>query len=667
MTSTQHRMLKNKFAKAILWITLFSMGGGSLLFSPNLFRRFTGGLPKIATVDGSAISINEFKLKVSQEAERLAFFRQQMGPQADYMMRMMGISDDPKVMAIQSLIVEKIVDKVADALGIRVSSDFIARKMQDPYFVLQELRDSVPLSVIDQRGSISVPMLRYFLQAHGVSLKDFEESIENALRRSLARNLILLSSYISNAELKKAFADQSLEREYGILFFNLDTYLKQEKTKPLTKDELEPFFAEQNKIMKRYWSPEKRSARVWEFKPETFGVTITDQEIEKYYADHKQEYLESPVQVQIRRILLKVDEKNPATQVQEKAQKIKEELVGHSDRFGQLAQQHSQDNSTAAKGGLVGFIKRGDLEDQAIERAAFRLQNDGDISDIITTNQGIELLQRVSRKAASYQSLNSVKNDIKALLLKQKFDEQFTKESRSAVNQQRTTGDVLEKMSKERNGSTRSANVSRRDTSLLSQRIFKTPLNEHSFFIDDKGTGVIVQTTNIEKSVEVPLDTVKKQVEDDLYYDKARQAMKAAIKQASSKAKTGSSLAALKGEFGVSFESTGMFSQSDEKATKKLEEKQLPVPALLSLTQLGAVTSNDQGDRGYVIKFEKRQPFDEALFAQKKQEVIAQLAQEKKERIYRGYIASLCRNATIKITPDNELSTERVPLEDLPS
>ena len=276
-------------------------------------------------------------------------------------------------------------------------------------------------------------------------------------------------------------------------------------------------------------------------------------------------------------------------------------------------------------------------------------------------------MQRVSRKAASYQSLNSVKNDIKALLLKQKFDEQFTKESRSAVNQQRTTGDVLEKMSKERNGSTRSANVSRRDTSLLSQRIFKTPLNEHSFFIDDKGTGVIVQTTNIEKSVEVPLDTVKKQVEDDLYYDKARQAMKAAIKQASSKAKTGSSLAALKGEFGVSFESTGMFSQSDEKATKKLEEKQLPVPALLSLTQLGAVTSNDQGDRGYVIKFEKRQPFDEALFAQKKQEVIAQLAQEKKERIYRGYIASLCRNATIKITPDKELSTERVPLEDLPS
>jgi peptidyl-prolyl cis-trans isomerase D len=667
MTSTQHRMLKNKFAKAILWITLFSMAGGSLLFSPNLFRRFTGGLPKIATVDGSAISINEFKLKVSQEAERIAFFRQQMGPQADYMMRMMGISDDPKVMAIQSLIVEKILDKVANALGIRVSSDFIARKMQDPYFVLQELRDSVPLSVIDQRGSISVSMLRYYLQAHGVSFKEFEESIENALRRSLARNLILLSSYISNDEIKKAFADQSLEREYGILIFNLDTYLKAEKTKPLSKDELESFFAEQNKMLKRYWSPEKRSARVWEFKPETFGVVINDQEIEKYYTDHKQQYLESPVQVQIRRILLKVDEKNPAAQAQEKAQKIKEELVAHPDRFSQLAQQYSQDNLTASKGGMVGFIKRGDLDDQAIERAAFRLQNDGDISDIITTNQGIELLQRVARKAASYQSLNSVKNDIKALLLKQKFDEQFTKESRSAVNQQRTASDALEKMSKEHNGSTRVATVSKRDTGLLAQRILKTPLNEQSFFIDDKGAGVIVQTTSIEKSAEVPLDSVKKQVEDDLYYEKARKAMKTALQQASSKAKAGSSLASLKNELGASFVSTGMFSQNDANALKKLEEKQLPVPALLSLTQLGAVASSEQPDRGYIMKFEKRQPFDEALFAQKKQEVIAQLAQEKKERIYRGYIASLCRNATIKITPDNELSTERVPLEDLPS
>ncbi|OQA35988.1 MAG: Peptidyl-prolyl cis-trans isomerase D [Candidatus Dependentiae bacterium ADurb.Bin331] len=666
MTSTQHRMLKTRFAKAILWITLFSMAGGSLLFSPNLFKRFSGGVPKIATVDGSAISINEFKLKISQESERIAFIRQQMGPQADYMMRMMGISDDPKVMAIQALIVEKVLDKVANDLGIYVSSDFIARKMQDPYFVLQELRDSVPLSVIDQRGTISVPMLRYYLQAHGVSFKDFEESLENALRRSLTRNLILLSSYISTDELKKAFTDQVLEREYGVLIFNLDTYLKTVKAKPLSNDELESFLTEQNKIMKRYWSPEKRSARVWEFKPETFGVVINDQDIEKYYTDHKQEYLESPVQIQIRRIMLKVDDKNPMTQLQEKAQKIKEELAAHPDRFAQLAQQYSQDSATALKGGMVGFIKRGDLEDQAIERAAFRLQNDGDVSDALSTNQGIELIQRVARKSASYKSLASVKNDIKALLLKQKFDEQFTRETRSALNQLRSSGDALEKLSKERNGSARIANVSRRDTSLLSQRIFKTPHNEQTFFIDDKGTGVIVQTTQIEKSVEVPLETVKKQVEDDLYYDKARQAMKVAIKQAAEKAKT-TQLSSLKTEFGATFESTGMFNQHDEKSVKKLEEKNLPISNLLSLTQQGAVTSTDQGDRGYVLKLEKRQPFDQALFMQKKQEVVAQLEQEKKERIYRGYIASLCRNATIKITPDNELSTERVPLEDLPS
>ncbi len=666
MTSTQHRMLKTRFAKAILWITLFSMAGGSLLFSPNLFKRFSGGVPKIATVDGSAISINEFKLKISQESERIAFIRQQMGPQADYMMRMMGISDDPKVMAIQALIVEKVLDKVANDLGIYVSSDFIARKMQDPYFVLQELRDSVPLSVIDQRGTISVPMLRYYLQAHGVSFKDFEESLENALRRSLTRNLILLSSYISTDELKKAFTDQVLEREYGVLIFNLDNYLKTVKAKPLSNDELESFLTEQNKIMKRYWSPEKRSARVWEFKPETFGVVINDQDIEKYYTDHKQEYLESPVQIQIRRIMLKVDDKNPMTQLQEKAQKIKEELAAHPDRFAQLAQQYSQDTATASKGGMVGFIKRGDLEDQAIERAAFRLQNDGDVSDALSTNQGIELIQRVARKSASYKSLASVKNDIKALLLKQKFDEQFTRETRSALNQLRSSGDALEKLSKERNGSARIANVSRRDTSLLSQRIFKTPHNEQTFFIDDKGTGVIVQTTQIEKSVEVPLETVKKQVEDDLYYDKARQAMKVAIKQAAEKAKT-TQLSSLKTEFGATFESTGMFNQHDEKSVKKLEEKNLPISNLLSLTQQGAVTSTDQGDRGYVLKLEKRQPFDQALFMQKKQEVVAQLEQEKKERIYRGYIASLCRNATIKITPDNELSTERVPLEDLPS
>ncbi|MBI2774911.1 peptidylprolyl isomerase [Candidatus Dependentiae bacterium] len=661
MTSAQQRMLKNKFAKAILWITFFSMAGGSLLFSPNLFKRFSGGAPAIGTVDHAAISVNQFRQKVVHEAERIELFKEQMGPQAEMMMRMMGINEDPRVLAVQSLIVETILNTVADALGIKISGDFLARKMQDPMFVVQELRDTVPFSVVDQRGQISMNLLRYYLQTHGITLSDFEQSIEEALRRVMVRDMICLSHYISNQDLKDAFIARYIPREYSMLTFKLDKYLKELRTKPLDQKEVEEFFAEQNSASKRYWSPEKRTAKVYEFKQDQFGLKVPDEAIEKYYSDHKPDYLESPVEVQVRRILVKLDEKLP-NQALELMQKIKEELKLAPGNFAKLAKEHSQDAATASKGGLLGFFKKGEMH-EALEKASFRLQNDGDISDIVKTDAGLELVQRVSRKPAVYKTLAMVKPEIVKLLTKQKFDEQFSRESRALTNQLRTKPEAIDAFVQKHHGAMRTAQVSRKDASLLSQRIFKNPLHEWTTFTGDDGIGSILETTAVEKSAEVPLETVRKQVEDDLYYDKARKAMKKALRDAQAKAKT-ASLASLKNEFGGSVELTGMVTPDDKEAIEALEAKHFPMSAISSLSKPGALHAADQGDSAYILKLESMKPFDEATFAQKKQELMAELSQQQKELAYRGYIASLYRNATINLTQDSNSQNDRLPLED---
>jgi hypothetical protein len=665
MVLSQQRMLKNKIAKAILWLTMFSMAGGSLLFTPQLFKRFgSGGAPKIATINNELLTVSQFRQRASHEAERIQLFRQQVGAQADMMMSSMGMSTDPNEIALQGLIVDALLNEVAGGLGIETSEQMVAKKIQDPMFVLQELRDVVPFSVLDQSGRISIPMLRYYLQINGVTLQDFEQSLAKSIDRSLTRQLIGLGGYVSHAELKRAFEKNYLPREYGILTISLDTYLKKVTGQPYTTEQITAFFDEQNKYIKRYWTPEKRSARVIEFKPELFGIKVTDEDVERFYQDHKKEYLDQPLQVQIRRIVLPVADQSSGDKARETIATVQAELAGHPERFADLAKKYSQDKEFAQKGGLMPFFKKGEL-DEPVERAAFRLQSDGDISEPIMLEKSMQLIQRAGRKASTYKPLAAVTQEIKNKLIAQRFEQEFQEGARALVNQVTDAKQAVADYAKKHRGTERTVDTSRRDISKLSQKILKTPLNEWGFMLDDAGNGLLIQTTFIEKSVEQPLESIKQQVEKDFNYDRARQAMKKDLAQAKDRAKS-VSLATIKNEIGGQLKMTGMLNPEDKEGFEALEKQGIPVDTLLSLRSLGAVASADQGDKMYLFRLESMQPVDEKLFNEKKPELKAELAREQQEAVYRGYIASLGRSATINFVQESDSQRERQAVEDLP-
>jgi len=175
----------------------------------------------------------------------------------------------------------------------------------------------------------------------------------------------------------------------------LEKYIKNEKTKTIDPKDLGGFFASENKKNHRYWIPEKRKASVWTFTPENYGITISDQDIESYYNSHKsKEFVNTPLQMKVRRILFAVPEGANVQEIQAKAQQVKTELAQEPSRFEELAMKYnpsSDSNGIIKKGGIVDFFSKGE-KDPAFERAAFRLQKDGDISDIITTSEGFEIV-----------------------------------------------------------------------------------------------------------------------------------------------------------------------------------------------------------------------------------------------------------------------------------
>jgi len=86
-----------------------------------------------------------------------------------------------------------------------------------------------------------------------------------------------------------------------------------------------------------------------------------------------------------------------AEEAEAKIHALQNEIAGGAD-FASLARKHSQDQSTASKGGELPWFGTGRMV-EPFEEAAFALANDGDISMPVNTEFGWHIIQRLGYKA----------------------------------------------------------------------------------------------------------------------------------------------------------------------------------------------------------------------------------------------------------------------------
>lgn len=661
MTTARERVLQTKLYKIVMWITFFSMGSSSLLFLPNLFKRVSGR-PGLASVNGVDISLGQFQAQVAHEYERIALLQQQLGEHAELLLKAWGL-DNPNQRALEELVQQTLLNQIADALHIRIAPSFLMQKLQDPSYVVNNLRSIVPLSVLEQNGTINFALLRNHVARLGLTLGDFEHAVEQALRRNLVLGLIESAAYVTAEEIKQYFIEQYLPKKYTILTFPLEKYRKEVKAQPTADAVLKEFFTEANAKTKQYWVPEKRSAKIWSFKPNQYGITNADTEIERYYQEHKQQYLEKPAAMRIRRILFKGTDGADVKAIQEKARTVAQEAKEHPEQFETLARTHSDDAQSAAKGGLLEFFSRGQ-KDPALERAAFRLQEDGAIADLFMSDDGIELIQRVARKPATYKTLANVRADIEKKLLKQKFAERFSADVQPLLDQLAQNPALLDELVRKKQAQNSTIEPKELDDSALMKKLFKTPQGQWAFVIDADGNGIIINTISVAKKHEPAFDTVKLKIIDDYYHELAQKRLAQALDTAKVAAGT-QDIAAVQKSFEAKSQTTDWLTKSDKEHWQELEKKGLPVTQLFALTEKNPVAIEQDEQQGYVVKLVASKPFDEAQLQDKQQEIKQILYQEQQELIKRGYIASLYRNATIKTMKDSEFPQDsELPLEE---
>jgi peptidyl-prolyl cis-trans isomerase SurA len=147
-------------------------------------------------------------------------------------------------------------------------------------------------------------------------------------------------------------------------------------------------------------------------------VEITKDEVKQYYDTHPLEFT-LPERVVLSEILLSTGGKTPEqlAAVRNKAEGLRTSVL-NGDDFNQVARLYSE-GTTAKDGGGLGTFKKGELAPQ-LEAVVFQM-NKGQISEVIQTRSGFEILKVEDHLQAGLQPFEKVEADIRSIIYAQKM------------------------------------------------------------------------------------------------------------------------------------------------------------------------------------------------------------------------------------------------------
>lgn len=147
-------------------------------------------------------------------------------------------------------------------------------------------------------------------------------------------------------------------------------------------------------------------------------ATVTDTEIRSYYDGHRDGFRQ-PEQVKAAYIFIKVDPQWNETKKAEAKKKIEDinKKLSAGEDFASLARTNS-DDITGARGGDLGYVQQGQLN-KPVEEALFALKP-GEVSSIVETKVGYNLVKAIERKPETTLPFENVKDQLRTALRQEK-------------------------------------------------------------------------------------------------------------------------------------------------------------------------------------------------------------------------------------------------------
>lgn len=634
-------MRRKKRLKIILWLVIFSLALGMLLFFiPGMNMGMVATDNSAASVDGQVIPMQEFA-----EAYRRVVRNYTNGGKNRVDPEMLKTIGLPK-QVLDSLVTEKVIQRTAKNLGIDVTADEVRQAVETyPYFQ-------------DQGKFIGIERYKALLASNDISVPDFEQDVRNEQLVKKVREVITDSMSVSDRELRDEFARTNQQTVVEYVLFKKDDFKKQVKP---TEAELRAYF---DGHKDSYKVKEKRRIQYLLVPASKIisTVKVTEPEILAAWNQRSHEEI-----VEAAHILFRIPDPSKEAEVKAKAESVLKQVKAGGD-FAALAKKYSEDTGSAAHGGVLGPIRRGQMGTKEFEDAAFSLKA-GETSDLVRSAAGYHIIKVLSRVTPT---LASSRDSIIAEIQSKKAMEiakQAAEQAATMAQKQKDLSLVAKSLGVA--AEIKETPPFEKDDNPFELGISQA-MRDMAFELKEiNSVGNAVEHTigyAVPKLLEVQMPRpgdfaeFRSQVEKDFIESKAKELLQADAKKLSEEAgKQGNLEKAAKG-MGLAVKTSQPFSISGT-PDSEIGANPTFTQAAFDLAQGGVSSPIPLLDNEAVMQVKSRSSFDDAAFLKQKASLKDKLLEANQDPYFQDYI----RKATEELEKAGKVRVNPKALEQIPS
>jgi peptidyl-prolyl cis-trans isomerase D len=373
------------------------------LFGIDFYFRNTDTTGSLAKVGDARISEVEFSQALRQAQEK--------------MREMMKSNPDPALLnspqlkesVLNELIERKVTLSQAAREGMTISDAELQRMI------------AAVDAFHDQSGKFSRERYRQLLQGQGLTPAMFESQVRTNIMLEQVRSIYSGSAFIPESVADRLLKIREQEREVSQVVFNPADFRKQVH---ISDADAEKYYTEHKG---EFVIPERVKVEFVVLSLEAFqrSIQVSDDEIKKFYAENQSRYQTAEERRASHILIPAAATASPEEKAKAKAlaEDVFKQAKANPKKFGELATKFSKDPGSAEKGGDLGFFSRG-LMVKPFDEAAFSMKV-GEIAGPVETQYGYHIIRLDEIKPVKTTPLEAVKAQIVEEIRKPKVAKAF--------------------------------------------------------------------------------------------------------------------------------------------------------------------------------------------------------------------------------------------------
>ena len=496
MLESLRNNIKGPLAKGVLVVIILSFVltsvGGYLYNSSSQVK---------AKVNSSEILMHEYQRAYQA---RIAQIEQQMGQ---------SLADIPSFEALEKNIATSVINQLIDE---KLLEQWIKKTNYKP--TDEDVKNEImQIGGFMENGQFSNELYQASLSNARINPVEFAKMVSSSLATQEVTTIINSTDFTPDELSSIVFDLENQTRSFRYINLGQNNFNPQ-----ITEKEIEKYYQENQA---NFQNPQEIKLEYIHFNEdkliENIENKLTDEKLASFYELNKANYATNE-EKKLAHILL--DDQKTADLVKEKLSK--------GDDFKLLAKEYSIDQVTKNIGGDLGVFERG-IYQENFENAVFKLNQQGQVSDVIQTDFGFHLILLSDYKDAKILTLEVIKQDLKDdyfakekenefLEIKQKIADITFEEPDSLVNAAKLLNDKIQITSSfSKNNIPNFFKEQELESQIFNQELIKDKLNSDIIELDNYSF-IVYRVTDEKPQALQPLDQVKEQIKQIVAADKKR-------------------------------------------------------------------------------------------------------------------------------------------------